>query len=139
MPERTLLLIKPDAVRRGLIGRITTRLEDKGLKIIGMKMLRFDDALVARHYNEHVNKDFFPSLRQFIMSGPVLAMAVEGQDVVKLTRMMMGATRHTEAAPGTIRGDYAFSTTENLIHGSDSDERAKIELEIFFNPEELFD
>jgi len=138
MPERTLILIKPDAVRRGLIGQITARFEQKGLRIAGMKMLHFDDTLVARHYAEHVEKEFFPSLKAFIMSGPVVALAVEGQDVVKMTRMMMGATRHTEAAPGTIRGDFANTTTENLVHGSDSNERAQVELGFFFEEKELF-
>lgn len=138
MPERTLIFIKPDAVRRGLIGLIVARFEEKGLRIAGMKMLRFDDELVSKHYAEHVGKDFFASLKEFIMSGPVVAMAIEGTDVVKMTRMMMGATRHTEAAPGTIRGDYAFTTTENLVHGSDSNERAQVELKLFFKDEELF-
>ena len=138
MPERTLILVKPDAVKRGLIGKIVSRFEEKGLRIAGMKMLRFDEALASRHYAEHVNKDFYPSLREFITSGPVVALAVEGQDVVKMSRMMMGATRHTEAAPGTIRGDYAFTTTENLVHGSDSNERAQIEIALFFKESELF-
>lgn len=138
MPERTLILIKPDAVHRGLAGKIIARFEEKGLRIAGMKMLRFDDELTSRHYADHVNKDFYPSLREFITSGPVIALAVEGQDAVKMTRMMMGATRHTDALPGTIRGDFAFSTTENLVHGSDSNERAAIELALFFRENELF-
>ncbi len=139
MPERTLILVKPDGVRRGLIGEIISRFEAKGLRIAGMKMLRFDKDLAARHYSEHVEKDFYPALMEFITSGPVAALAVEGQDVVALTRSMMGATRHTDAAPGTIRGDLAFSTQENLVHGSDSNERAQIELALFFNEDELFD
>lgn len=138
MPERTLILIKPDAVRRGLIGAITARFEAKGLRIAGMKMLQFDESLAARHYAEHVEKDFYPSLKAFITSGPVVAMALEGQGVVQLTRAMMGATRHTEAAPGTIRGDLASTTTENLVHGSDSNERAQVELGLFFAENELF-
>jgi len=139
MPERTLILIKPDAVRRGLIGEIICRLEAKGLKIVGMKMLRFDAPLAAAHYAEHVKKDFYPALRDFITSGPTAALAVEGPDVVALTRALIGATRHTEAAPGTIRGDFAWSTTENLVHGSDSKERAEIELRLFFRDDELFE
>ncbi|MCX7015627.1 MAG: nucleoside-diphosphate kinase [Candidatus Sumerlaeota bacterium] len=138
MAERTLILIKPDAVRRRLIGEIVSRIEAKGLKIIGMKMLRFDGALADAHYAEHVHKDFYPALRQFILSGPVVAAAVEGPDAVALMRLMMGKTRHTEAVPGTIRGDFAFSTTENLIHGSDSLERADIEMRLFFREDELF-
>jgi nucleoside-diphosphate kinase len=139
MPERTLILLKPDAVRRGLIGRIVARFEAKGLRIAGMKMLRFDEELASRHYAEHIGKDFYAALSEFIASGPTVALAVEGPDVVALTRALMGATRHTEAAPGTIRGDFAFSTTENLVHGSDSDKRAQVELGLFFRDDELFD
>ncbi len=138
MPERTLILIKPDAVRRGLAGKIIARFEEKGLRIAGMKMLRFDDELTARHYADHVNKDFYPLLREFITSGPVIALAVEGQDVVKMTRMMMGATRHTEAAPGTIRNLFAKSIEANAVHGSDSDENAAIEGSFFFSQTERF-
>ena len=138
MAERTLLLIKPDAVRRRLIGAIVSRIEAKGLKILGMKMLQFDEALADAHYAEHVAKDFYPALKQFILSGPVVALAVEGPDAIALMRTMMGKTRPAEAAPGTIRGDFAFSTTENLIHGSDSPQRAEIELGLFFRKDELF-
>ena len=136
--ERTLILLKPDAVKRGLSGDIISRFEKRGLRIAGMKMLRFDEALARRHYAEHVERDFFPSLLEFVTSGPVVAMALEGADAVLLTRTMMGATNYTKADPGTIRGDYAFSATENLVHGSDSPERAIEELAIFFNEDELY-
>jgi nucleoside-diphosphate kinase len=137
MAQRTLIFVKPDGVRRGLVGEIISRFERKGLRIVAMKMLRFTTELARKHYEEHVNKPFYPALEQFILSGPVVAMVLEGEDVVELTRTMMGKTKHTEAAPGTIRGDFAFSTTENLIHGSDSPERAAIEIANFFTPEEI--
>lgn len=137
MAERTLLFVKPDGVRRGLVGEIIARFERKGLKLIGLKMLQVTPELARKHYEEHVEKPFYPELEQFVLSGPIVAMVLEGNDVVTMTRAMMGKTRHTEAAPGTIRGDLAFSTTENLIHGSDSPERAQIEIANFFKPEEL--
>jgi nucleoside-diphosphate kinase len=139
MPERTLILVKPDGVRRGLVGEIISRFEAKGLRIAGMKMLRFNEELAARHYAEHAKKDFYLPLVKFITSGPVVALALEGEDVVEITRSMMGVTSHLESAPGTIRGDLAYSTRENLAHGSDSNERAQIELALFFNKDELFD
>ena len=137
MAERTLLFVKPDGVRRGLVGEIIGRIERKGLRIVAIKMLRFTQELARKHYEEHVNKPFYATLEQFVLSGPVVAMVVEGDDVVEMTRSMMGKTRHTEAAAGTIRGDFAFSTTENLIHGSDSPQRAEIEIANFFTEEEL--
>ena len=137
MADRTLLFVKPDGVRRALIGEIIGRIERRGLRIVGLKMLQFTPELARKHYEEHVSKPFYAGLEAFILSGPVVAMVVEGNDVVELTRTMMGKTKHTEAAPGTIRGDFAFSTTENLIHGSDSPQRAEIEIANFFTPEEL--
>lgn len=137
MAERTLLFVKPDGVRRGLVGEIIDRFERKGLKLVALKMLKVTPELARKHYEEHAEKPFYPELEQFILSGPVVAMVLEGNDVVSLTRSMVGKTKHTEAAPGTIRGDYAFSTTENLIHGSDSPERGQIEIANFFTPEEL--
>ncbi len=137
MAERTLLFVKPDGVKRGLVGEIVGRFERKGLKLIGLKLLKVSPDLAKKHYEEHVSKPFYPELEQFILSGPVAAMVLEGDDAVALTRAMIGKTKHTEAAPGTIRGDLAFSTTENLIHGSDSPERAEIEIANFFKPEEL--
>ena len=135
--ERTLILVKPDGVRRGLVGEIVGRFERKGLHVVAMKMLRFDEALARRHYAEHVEKDFFPALLEFITSGPVVAMILEGDDAIALARLMMGATRHTEAAPGTIRGDFAAETTQNLVHGSDSPQRAAIEIGLFFGEDEI--
>lgn len=137
MPQRTLIFVKPDGVRRGLVGEIVARFERKGLRIVAMKMLSFTPELARRHYEEHVNKPFYPSLEKFVLSGPVVAMVLEADDVVEMTRAMMGKTKHTEAAPGTIRGDFAFTTTQNLVHGSDSPERAAIEIANFFSPDEL--
>lgn len=135
--ERTLLFVKPDGVRRGLVGEIIGRIERKGLKLAGLKMLTITADLAKKHYAEHVTKPFYPELEEFILSGPVVAMVVEGADVVSLTRTLIGKTKHTEAAPGSIRGDLAFSTGENLIHGSDSPESAAVEIANFFTPAEL--
>jgi nucleoside-diphosphate kinase len=135
--ERTLLFIKPDGVRRGLVGEVISRLEHRGLRLVGLKMLRMNRDLAHRHYEEHVNKPFYPGLEEFILSGPIVAMVVEGDDVVEMTRTMMGKTKHTEAVPGTIRGDFAFSTTQNIIHGSDSPARAQVEIANFFKEDEL--
>ena len=136
--EKTLILIKPDGVKRGLIGEIVGRFERKGLRLTGLKMLQFTDELAERHYGEHIEKPFFPELKEFITSGPVVALAIEGEEAVGLARKMMGATKFTEAEPGTIRGDFAFSMTENLVHGSDSAESASRELAIFFSDGEVF-
>jgi nucleoside-diphosphate kinase len=136
--ERTLVLIKPDAMDRGLAGAIISRIEQKGLRIAGLKMLRFTPELARRHYAEHVNKDWYPYLEEFIMSGNCIALAAEGNDAVAMMRMIMGATRHTAAQPGSIRGDYACTTRRNLVHGSDSPESAARELALFFKEEELF-
>ncbi|MCX7018745.1 MAG: nucleoside-diphosphate kinase [bacterium] len=137
MADRTLIFVKPDGVRRGLAGEIISRFERKGLRIAALKMMRFTRELARRHYEEHLGKPFYPALEEFVLSGPVVAMVLEGNDVVEMTRMMMGKTKHTEAAPGTIRGDFAYHTTFNLIHGSDSTERANIEIANFFSEEEL--
>jgi nucleoside-diphosphate kinase len=135
--ERTLILIKPDGVKRGLIGEIVARFERKGLRPIAMKMLRFSDDLSDRHYVEHLEKGFYPELKQFITSGPTVAMVVEGDHAIEVARKVMGATRFFEADPGTIRGDFAFSTTENLVHGSDSPASAAREIPIFFTDAEI--
>lgn len=135
--ERTLVLVKPDGVARGLVGEIIGRFERKGFKIAAMRMLRFDEDLVSRHYGEHIGKPFFEGLKKFIMSGPVVALAIEGDRAIEVVRMMMGATKFFEALPGTIRGDYAFSVTENLVHGSDSPESAARELPLFFSEEQF--
>ena len=137
MAERTLIFVKPDGVRRGLVGEIISRFERKGLRLVGLKMLTVSKEQAQKHYEEHVTKPFYPELEEFILSGPIAAMVLEGDDAVVMTRAMMGKTKHTEAAPGTIRGDLAFSTTENLIHGSDSPERAAIEIANFFSEDEL--
>jgi nucleoside-diphosphate kinase len=137
MAERTLIFVKPDGVRRALVGEIISRFERKGLKLVGLKMFTMSKEQARKHYEEHVEKPFYPELEEFILSGPIAAMVLEGSDAVTMTRAMMGKTKHTEAAPGTIRGDLAFSTTENLVHGSDSPERAQVEIANFFKPEEL--
>ena len=135
--ERTLILFKPDAIQRRLAGRLLTRLEDKGLKIIGLKMLRVTKELSARHYAEHVNKPFYPLLEEFITSGPVVALVAEGPQAVAVVRAMMGPTNGAQAPAGTIRGDYGLSRQMNLMHGSDSTEAAKREIEVYFRPEEI--
>ena len=139
MPERTLILIKPDAMQRRLAGKLITRLEDKGLKIVGMKMLRVTPELSARHYVEHVKKPFYPLLEAFITSGPVVAIVAEGPEAVTVARAMMGPTNGRQAAPGTIRGDYGVSRQMNLMHGSDSVEAANREIDIYFQPSEIVD
>ncbi|GGJ10991.1 MULTISPECIES: nucleoside-diphosphate kinase [Paenibacillus] len=135
--ERTFLMIKPDGVQRGLIGRIISRLEDKGFKLIGGKFLIPTKEQAERHYAEHVGKAFYGELIDFITSGPVFAMVWEGDDVITLSRMVMGKTQVKEALPGTIRGDFAAHTPFNLIHGSDSPESAEREIANFFAPDEL--
>jgi nucleoside-diphosphate kinase len=136
--QRTLILIKPDGVERGLAGEIIARVERKGLAIQAMRMLRVDENLVARHYAEHIGKPFFPGLRAVIMRGPVIAMVVGGDEAIAVMRSLIGATKFTEAAPGTIRGDFARAVTENLVHGSDSPASAEREIPLFFKPEEIF-
>lgn len=130
--ERTYIMLKPDALKRGLIGEIITRIEKKGYKIAAAKTMQLDEAILKEHYAHLADKPFFPEIVSFMTSGPVLAMIVEGPDVVKGMRILMGATKFEEATPGTIRGDYAFCTSENLIHGSDSLENAEIEIKRFF-------
>ncbi len=130
--QRTLVLAKPDAVRRKLVGEIIRRLEAKGFDILDMRMLTVDEELAKRHYEEHVAKPFFPELLAFITSGPTVAMVVEGDDAIAVVRLMMGATNPKDAVPGTIRGDFALVTTENLVHGSDGVESAARELALFF-------
>jgi nucleoside-diphosphate kinase len=137
--ERTLILIKPDGVERALIGKIVERYEARGLRIVGMKMVRADTALAESHYEVHREKSFFAGLVEFITSGPLIAMAVEGLNAVSVVRDINGATRPHEAAPGSIRGDLALDTGHNLVHGSDSPETAAAELALWFKPEELFD
>ena len=133
MSNRTLVLLKPDAVERGLIGAITSRFETKGLRIAAMELRTLDADILARHYEEHVGKGFYSELVTFMARGPVVAMAVEGpEDTWEIVRAMMGATNPRTAALGTIRGDYGTLFTENLVHGSDSADSAARELGIFF-------
>ncbi len=135
--ERTLILLKPDAVERRLCGRIMARIEDRGFKFAGVKMLQVTPELSRQHYAEHVNKSFYPLLESFITSGPIIALCVEGPEAVRVMRDMMGKTNCRDSAPGTIRGDFGLSRQMNLIHGSDSPESAAREIAIYFRPEEL--
>ena len=135
--ERTLVLVKPDGVQRGLVGVILGRLEARGLKLVGLKLLRVDEALARRHYAAHLDKPFFAGLLQHITSGPVAAAVVEGEHAVEAVRQLMGATDPVKAAPGSVRGDLALTIGRNLIHGSDSSESATTEVALFFQPQEL--
>ena len=132
MAQRTLVLVKPDGVKKGLIGEIVSRLEKKGLKITAMRMLQMDKALARKHYAVHDGKPFFAGLVEFITSGPIVAVVVEGDKSVEVVRKLMGETDPVKAAPGTIRGDYGLDIGENLIHGSDSEENARTEIALFF-------
>ncbi|MBX5449779.1 nucleoside-diphosphate kinase [Thermogemmatispora sp.] len=137
--ERTLIIIKPEGVQRGLIGQILSRFEQRGLKFVGLKMLQMSPALAEEHYAVHKGKPFFSGLVKHITSGPVVVGVVEGRGAIKMVRTMMGATNAAEAAPGTIRGDFALEIGYNIIHGSDSSETAAREISLFFKPEELLD
>ncbi len=132
MAQRTLVLVKPDGVKKGLTGEIISRLEKKGLKIAAMRMLQMDKALAKKHYAVHDGKPFFAGLVDFITSGPIVAVVVEGEKSVEVVRKLMGETDPVKAAPGTIRGDYGLDIGENLIHGSDSEENAQKEIALFF-------
>jgi nucleoside-diphosphate kinase len=135
--ETTFIMVKPDGVQRGLVGKIVARFEAKGFRLMGMKMMKISQEMAQTHYGEHQGKPFFQELVDFITASPVVAMAWEGDQAIDLCRTLMGATRAEEAAPGTIRGDFAQYTGKNLVHGSDSTESARRELEIFFQPEDL--
>jgi nucleoside-diphosphate kinase len=135
--ERTLVLVKPDGVKRGLAGEIIGRLERKGLRIVGMKFVRLTPEHAARHYAEHQGKPFYPGLVQHITSGPLVALAVEGRSAIAVVRLLTGATNPQTAAPGTIRGDLAIAVTPNLIHASDAPASAERELALYFEPSEL--
>ena len=137
--ERTLILIKPDGVQRRLAGRLITRLEDKGLNLVGLKLLQVTPELARQHYAEHVEKPFYPNLEEFITAGPVVAIVAEGPEAISVVRTMMGPTNGREAAPGTIRGDFGVSRQMNLMHGSDGPEAATREIAIYFQPGELVD
>lgn len=135
--QRTLLLVKPDGVQRQLVGRVLARFEDRGLKIVGLKLVHVDRALAEQHYAVHREKPFFAGLVDFITSGPLVAAALEGPNAIAIVRAMNGATRPHEAAPGSIRGDLAVETAQNLVHASDSPETAADELALWFRPDEL--
>lgn len=135
--ERTLVIIKPDAVQRGLIGETISRLERRGLKIVGMKLMQIDEELARRHYSVHRGKPFFEGLIDYITSAPVVVMVVEGPKAIEAVRLTMGATDPVNAAPGTIRGDYALDILRNLVHGSDGPDTARTEVALFFGENEL--
>ena len=137
--ERTLVLVKPDGVQRGLIGSIISRLEQRGLKLVGLKLMQVDDSLARKHYGEHVDRPFFDGLVDFITSAPVVAMVWESNDAVEAVRNTMGQTNPTTSPPGTIRGDLGLDIGRNLVHGSDSLESAQREVSLFFGDGELLD
>ena len=137
--DRTLILIKPDAIQRGLIGKIITRFEEKGLKLVGIKSLKLTDALLNDHYSHLADKPFFAGIRRFMQLTPVIAICIEGLDCVETVRSLCGITKSREAAPGTIRGDWAMSIQANLVHASDSIETAEKEVGRFFDASELFE
>jgi nucleoside-diphosphate kinase len=130
--ERTLVLLKPDTVRRGLTGEIIGRYEAKGLRVVAMEMRTIDGDAADQHYAEHVERDFYPPLRAFVTSGPLVAMVLEGDSAIEVVRALNGATDGRQAAPGTIRGDHSLSNRENLVHGSDSPESAAREIGVWF-------
>lgn len=136
--ERTVVLVKPDAVQRGYIGEIIHRFERKGLQLVAMKMMQLTDEILKEHYAHHVEKPFFASLKDFMQSSPVIAMVWSGPQAVGVVRTMVGPTKGHEAAPGTIRGDFSIEPSHNMIHASDALETAAAEIERFFKPDELF-
>ena len=135
--ETTLVIIKPDAVQRGLVGEITARLERRGLKLVGMKLMQIDQELAERHYGIHRGKPFFEGLIRYITSAPVVVMAWQGPNAIEMVRATMGATNPLQATPGTIRADFALEIGRNLVHGSDGPETAEHELSLFFEPGEM--
>ncbi len=137
--QRTLILIKPDALQRSLVGQIITRFEQKGLRLVGIKMLVVSDEKIREHYSHLVEKPFFPKLKEFMQSYPVIAVALEGVDVVSAVRLLVGITKGREADAGTIRGDFSMSQSNNVVHASDSPENGEIEVKRFFQDNELFD
>ena len=137
MAERTLVLVKPDGVQRGLVGEVITRLERRGLKLVGMKLMQVSDELARQHYGEHVDRPFFGGLVQFITSSPIVAMAWEANNAAEIVRNTMGQTNPANSPAGTIRGDFGIDIGRNLVHGSDSPESGEREVSLFFRPEEL--
>lgn len=136
--QKTLVLVKPDGVKKGLIGEVIKRFETRGLKINALKMLHLTEEQAKIHYAEHLEKPFFPELAAFITSAPLVAMVVSGDNAVKAVRNMMGSTNPLDAAPGTIRADFALKMSENIVHGSDSPESAVREIKVFFDTQEIF-
>ena len=136
MTEKTLLVIKPDAVQRGLIGEVISRIENKGLQIIALLMIQLTDKQIDQLYDIHIEKEFYPILKSFILSGPLVAIAIQGINCVKVVRKLAGATNSPDAEPGTIRGDFGINLTKNIVHSSDRPERAKYELSVLFSSEE---
>jgi nucleoside-diphosphate kinase len=139
MSQRTLILLKPDAVQRRLVGELTQRFERKGLRLVGLKLLRAPKETAEKHYGVHKGKPFYDSLLSFLTSGPTVAMVWEGREAVAACRGLMGLTDGVKAPPGTIRGDFALSVQNNLVHGSDSAENAALEIDLWFKAEELVD
>ena len=139
MAQRTLVIIKPDGVQRGLIGEILGRIERRGLKLVGLKLIAVDRSLAETHYAVHRDKPFFSDLIEFITAAPVVCAVVEGPEAIAIVRNLVGATRFTEAEPGSIRGDFALDLTMNLIHASDAPDTAEKEVSLFFQPGELVD
>ncbi|MFW9905676.1 MAG: nucleoside-diphosphate kinase [Candidatus Thorarchaeota archaeon] len=137
MSEKTLLMIKPDAVQRSLIGRIISRIEEKGLKIIGLKMVQLTEPKIDLLYDIHIGKSFYDILKSFIISGPVVAIAIQGNNAVKVIRKLAGITNSPEADPGTIRGDFGLDLTKNIVHASDAVDRAEYELNTLFKADEI--
>lgn len=137
--ERTLVLVKPDGVQRGLIGTIISRFEATGMKVVGMKLMQVSEELASRHYGEHEGKPFYAGLVDYITSAPVVALCLEGPDAIAITRKLMGATRPNEAPPGTIRGDFGVEVSRNLVHGSANADDAAREVGLFFGGAELID
>lgn len=135
--ERTLVLLKPDCLQRGLLGRVLARFEDKGFQIVAMKLMRVTPELARRHYAEHLHKKWYPEVEAFITSGPLVAAIVEGPDAIRVVRQMVGDTDGLEAAPGTIRGDYSCSRQMNLVHAADGPDSARREIKIFFDQQEI--
>ena len=137
--ERTLFLVKPDGIQRGLVGEIISRLEGRGLKLVAMKLMRMEQDQARQHYGEHVNRPFFPGLVDFITSGPLVAMVWEADNAVEIVRGTIGGTDPVNSAPGTIRGALGVNIGRNLVHGSDSAESAQREISLFFRPQEILD
>lgn len=137
--ERTVVLVKPDGIQRGMIGEIIHRFERKGLQLVATKMMVIDDALVTKHYAHHLDKDWFPDFKEFMQSSPIMAMIWQGPQAINVARTLVGPTKGHEAAPGTIRGDFTIEASHNAIHASDSAATATAEIKRFFKPAEIFD